>query len=540
MARGKWLTPDTPPEHQTFTRRQDIPAALDFIGVMDGLYLELTKPDNWEQYGTMTPEETAQWFNDHYDAWTENQNDPPDADSADNLDGHTKYPWYEQLSDWIIEGFLAITFTTNAALVYQATVPKLRIAIRTGNIGALFRVLINGVEVWSGDSYSAITDVIDQFFDTSALTPPYTVRVEHLGAGPNIPGGTTPKLEYIREESVIEMVQTILRADPSGCGIQWSLDNGGTWETIDLATCITGLANDAIDQAIADGKIGAPGQGPIPGTPPAPNTCYIFNVEISANGTWACPIQVDTGDSVTIDTATGAWSDGNTFLDRWFCPDGHIFFVNICGPTTLDDGTDPYPTAHHMELIGHVSNVGYFRPLSGVYSVPNGTVGQQLTLGANDITPENNQGSIHVKVTVCKSACVNTDLTLDPSTWFVDNFPGWTTQPGAWVDGSGFVSSDTHLSGEDRTTVQIDNDSGDIVNPTITVKWNATSLGNDNRIRISTNLGEFGTTYSATGAGSFTHAYTGTQTGAWAVVGDPSRAGHGGEVFITEVDICAG
>ena len=53
-----WLTPsDDPP---TVARVVFVPDGLDWFAALDGLMLDLANPANWEQYGTLTPEETAE------------------------------------------------------------------------------------------------------------------------------------------------------------------------------------------------------------------------------------------------------------------------------------------------------------------------------------------------------------------------------------------------------------------------------------------------------------------------------------------------
>src|SRR5512147_1979570 len=322
-----WLTPDTPPEDKFYFRTLRIPAASDFLGLVNGALIELALTHNYEVSGDMSAQDTADMFLTEMLTFWHNQNEPPDWEAPDDLDGEPEQPWYEDLADWIIAGFLAITFTPQAAIVYQSTVPRLRIAIRTGDLGALFRVLINGVEVWTGDSYGVNVDLIEQTFDMSAETEPYTVRIEHNGIGEGH-GLSRAKLEVVRGKALAEMVATILRADPTGCGIQWSQDNGDTWETVDLADCITTLAEEAIAQAIEDGIIAQQGtqQGPQPAL--SPGQCQTFHVVLSANGQWICPVPVSEDDTINVANATGGWTDGTP---AWYCPDGNSYGLGHCG-----------------------------------------------------------------------------------------------------------------------------------------------------------------------------------------------------------------
>lgn len=459
---GKWLTPNTPPADRFFFRTLQIPATSEFLGAVTGALIELTKQSNWETAGTMTPAETAEYFLNMLIPFWNNQNEPPEWQNPDDLDGEPKQPWYEDLADWIIAGFLAVTFTPEAAIVYQATVPKLRVAIRTGNLGALFKVLINGIEVWSGDSYSPITDLIDRVFDMSAETAPYTVRIEHAGSGPNITGGRA-KLEYVRQGVLADMVATILRADPSGCGIQWSTNNGGSWETIDLSSCITALANDAILQAIEDGIIQKAGGQPGPNNPPAPGICQTYHVILQGKERWLIPSQLNAGDVVSIAAASGGWSDGTV---RWYCPDGSGYVLGTCAEgDKTHEGTDPVATEYHMvPIIGYGETPEYGGNLALGFIVPAGTVDAPGWIQANDGSLSDNYGQIEFDVTVCSGGwCYQFDWTGgDKHNWEVNNNPndnyvegywtgyGWHTHGSPfwnlWVEFQALLSADVHIT----------------------------------------------------------------------------------------------
>lgn len=435
---ARWLTPNAPEPHKFFTRRLLIPAASDFLGLVNGALFQLCQTHNWEQDGDMTPQETADYFLNLWRQYLQNENEPPTWDTPENVDGQPGQPWYEQLEDWIIQGFLAVTFTPLAALVYQTTVPKLRVAIRTGNIGALFKVLINGIEVWSGDSYSPITDIIDRVFDLSAETEPVTVHVIHYGSGPNVSGES--KLEFVRGEAVADMVQTILRGDPGGCGIQWSLDNGGSWNTIDLAYCISTLAAAQIDQYIADGKLAVPTAQQGPDSGPLPGTCQAWNVTLAGNNRWHCPAPVSTGDSIVVSAPLGGWFDGIA-LHPWYCPTGKAYALGVCGADQAPDVGDPLQTANHMQL---VANIGAdYGDVLTAWSVPAGHDHEDLFIQANDSDLSDNQGEVTFTVTLCKGGwCRRYTADSDLGTAWVVYFLGqWNGFKWMSTSGSGYQSA---------------------------------------------------------------------------------------------------
>jgi len=59
---GKWPTPDNPPAPLTVTRAVLLPADTQYLAAINGAISELANPDNWEQVGTQTPEDTADFW----------------------------------------------------------------------------------------------------------------------------------------------------------------------------------------------------------------------------------------------------------------------------------------------------------------------------------------------------------------------------------------------------------------------------------------------------------------------------------------------
>jgi len=122
-----------------------------------------------------------------------------DDDGADADATTSALPWYENVADWVITGFIAAAFTPGAAIVYRTTVPKARVFFRRNQWGAGFRALLNGVQMLTGDTYSAITDVLGVTLDFAGFATanglgaaPWDFRIEHdsvvnIGATP-LPG----------------------------------------------------------------------------------------------------------------------------------------------------------------------------------------------------------------------------------------------------------------------------------------------------------------------------------------------------------------
>ena len=66
---GQWLTPDTP-STGFICRRLLIPNGLDFLAIVTGCLLQLTYKEAFEPFGTLTPEETAAYYNDMLEHFT--------------------------------------------------------------------------------------------------------------------------------------------------------------------------------------------------------------------------------------------------------------------------------------------------------------------------------------------------------------------------------------------------------------------------------------------------------------------------------------
>lgn len=301
-----YLTPDNPPSDKMFSRRIFIPADKQWLALIDGALNELTKPYNWTPHGAMSVDDTCAAFDDIYQQFVHNQDEPPDWHDADDVDGTPELPWYEQLEDWVVQGFLAITFTPLASLVYSVTVPKLRLAFRTGNIGAIFRILLNGLEIATGDSYSPITDILNVDLDISAFAAanglgsgPYALTVQHNGNSFN---GARAKLEYVRSKTAETVMQTILEYDDH-CGLRWSYDNGDTWTSISLAICADEEILSRIKFEVVDGDLRASLDG-------GDNYASICDVANVADAEIAARVQFRVTDGaleVSLD-AGGTWS----------------------------------------------------------------------------------------------------------------------------------------------------------------------------------------------------------------------------------------
>lgn len=70
--RDKYLTPDAPASGFV-CRTLRIPDGEEFLAAVNGALLELTYPWNWEEYGALTPDETAELFFTMYEDYRESR-----------------------------------------------------------------------------------------------------------------------------------------------------------------------------------------------------------------------------------------------------------------------------------------------------------------------------------------------------------------------------------------------------------------------------------------------------------------------------------
>lgn len=185
----------------------------EWLGIFNALLLHATKSYNWEQVNDtdLTPDECAAACYEIYEQWLNTGNcptqlEPPYWEDADDVDDDDDdgIPWYDELGDWFLTGFLAVTFTPTAGIFYKTFVPKARVALRRGDWGSLFKVLIGGLEYVTGDSYSAITDILEIDLDIEGFAAanglgaaPWDLQIIHNGTGAST--DPNPRLEVVRK-----------------------------------------------------------------------------------------------------------------------------------------------------------------------------------------------------------------------------------------------------------------------------------------------------------------------------------------------------
>lgn len=173
-------TPDeTPAERGCFTFY--LPNSPDYVGQLLGALHPLTKAYNWYYWGEMSPQEAADaWYDIIAEAEEANFEaicDPgiptPYWDDVADLDDQEQpidQAWYgifdgtfqETVENFVIAGFIAYSGQIGAAVSFLTIAPRFRLAWKTGDLGGIIRVIIDGADVGTVDTFSAVEGVIEQ------------------------------------------------------------------------------------------------------------------------------------------------------------------------------------------------------------------------------------------------------------------------------------------------------------------------------------------------------------------------------------------
>jgi hypothetical protein len=148
-----------------------------------GAVTQLSLPYLYYKWGELTPDEAA-------DAWDaiiqravaeseENNCDvgipTPYWDDATDLDDEAQpaeQAWYgifdgtfqETVENFAIAGFIAYSGNVGAAVKFLTIAPAFRLAWKTGDVGGIIRVFIDGADAGTVDTFAATEGVIEQEF----------------------------------------------------------------------------------------------------------------------------------------------------------------------------------------------------------------------------------------------------------------------------------------------------------------------------------------------------------------------------------------
>jgi hypothetical protein len=167
-------TPDSLPE-ETVCRTLTIPNETVFLACFMGALRVLAEAENWQQTGSVTPEEAAaaafEIIDQAYNSMicpvetvdTPYWDDSTDVDDEEAIDDQ---PWYGKVEDpsvppdeltfiedaaiWAFTGLLAVATIAEVgpapAIAFRTIAPKFVVAIRTGDLGRIIRLFVDGSE----------------------------------------------------------------------------------------------------------------------------------------------------------------------------------------------------------------------------------------------------------------------------------------------------------------------------------------------------------------------------------------------------------
>lgn len=142
-----------------------------------------------------------------------------DGDDAEIQLPPDEQPWYEELSHWIVAGFLAVTFTPAAAVFYISTIKPARIAFRGRRYGAVVEILLDGILHDTVDTYSETDSVIEYALDIPVpeefmafVGDPVEVQIRHSG-------DENPDATPTEDGFAIEIIRDYFGRDKNGAPV---------------------------------------------------------------------------------------------------------------------------------------------------------------------------------------------------------------------------------------------------------------------------------------------------------------------------------
>lgn len=95
-----------------------------------------------------------------------------DQSDLDDQENPEEQQWYgifdgtfqETVENFIIAGFIAYSGQIGAAITFLTLAPRFRLAWKTGDLGGIVRVIIDGADAGTVDTFSATDGIIEQDF----------------------------------------------------------------------------------------------------------------------------------------------------------------------------------------------------------------------------------------------------------------------------------------------------------------------------------------------------------------------------------------
>lgn len=159
-----------------------VPSTPAWWAIYTGLLYTLTQEDAWQQYeGGMSREDAAAaatviWDDAMARAETEScdtsvpapyWDDESDVDAEEDTVTQIWYgifdgEFHETVENFVIAGFLAYAGCIGCAIKFLTIAPAFRLAWKSGNIGGVIKMFIDGADAGDVDTYSADDGIIER------------------------------------------------------------------------------------------------------------------------------------------------------------------------------------------------------------------------------------------------------------------------------------------------------------------------------------------------------------------------------------------
>jgi len=189
----KLLTPSDVPV-ETVCRTIKVPNSLEWLGIFNAVLLAGTYPYNWSDDvpGSLTPEAAAEAYSTIFYEYLLAPFECPsgvptpfwdDATDLDDQEPAGEQQWYgifdgtfqETVENFVIAGFIAYSGQVGAAITFLTLAPRFRLAWKTGNLGGIIRVIIDGADAGTVDTFAATEGVLEKDYVTDPANTEHSI-----------------------------------------------------------------------------------------------------------------------------------------------------------------------------------------------------------------------------------------------------------------------------------------------------------------------------------------------------------------------------
>jgi len=154
-----------------------LPSDNEWAGLILGAVQQLAYSYNWYQWGDMLPDEASEAFREIVDQAPYNLiesgvptpywDDTSDVDDEATPETQSWYgifdgEFHETVENFVIAGFLAYAGCIGCAVKFLTIAPAFRLAWKSGNIGGVIKLFIDGADAGDVDTYAETDGIIER------------------------------------------------------------------------------------------------------------------------------------------------------------------------------------------------------------------------------------------------------------------------------------------------------------------------------------------------------------------------------------------